>query len=259
MVTQLNRHFFRLKLFLFFGAASVALFSCVTAPAIEKSTGALVSIDSTLKGDSLMLAEILPYKIKIDEVMNKVIAFSEQALSKNQPEGLLGDFTADLILKKAGEHCADSCKVDMCVLNNGGLRNPLPKGNITISNIYQLMPFENEMAVLTMKGSDVKDMLEFIANQKGMPVAGLRMKIKNQMASEVMIGNKPFDETKVYTVVTSDYLSEGNDQMTFFTKATRRKLLGKKLRDAIIEYMEDENKKGNSINVKLDGRIQIEQ
>ena len=208
--------------------------------------------------DSVIKSAISPYKIKLDKEMNVVLAVSEQAMMKDSPEGLLGNFSADVVLKKSQEYCKDSCKVDFCVLNNGGLRNPLPKGNITKYDIFLLMPFENEIILLTLNGDAVKELLEFISNKKGMPVSGLRMKIKNQMASDVIIGDKPFDVTKSYTVVTSDYLAAGGDNMTFFANPQRKLSLNKKIRDAIIEHLADENKKGNTIKVKRDGRIQFE-
>ncbi len=203
-----------------------------------------------------MTAQIAPYKVQVSKIMDEVLAVSEQAMMKGYPEGLLGNFTADAVLKKAKEYCKDSCTVDICLLNNGGLRNPLPKGNITLGNIFLLMPFDNEMVLLTINGGDVKELLDFIANKGGMPVAGMRMKIKNAMADEVMIGGKPFDITKSYTIVTSDYLANSGDNMTFFANATRKITIGKKLRDAIIEYLKDESEKGNTINVVKDGRIQ---
>ncbi|MBI4931896.1 MAG: 5'-nucleotidase C-terminal domain-containing protein [Bacteroidetes bacterium] len=243
----------------FLASCYLLLASCTTTHSVAKCEDRFISIDSTYKDDSLMLTEIAPYKIKLDATMNEMLAISEQVLLKDQPEGLLGNFTADVVLSKAKEYCNDSCSVDLCVLNNGGLRNPLPKGNITRGNVFQLMPFENEMIFLTMNGGDVKDLFDFIANKGGMPVAGMTMKIKNNMADEVMIGGKPFDITKSYTVVTSDYLAGGGDNMTFFEKASRKIILGKKLRDAIIEYLQDENKKRNTIKVKKDGRIQFVQ
>lgn len=208
--------------------------------------------------DSVIKSEILPYKAKMDKEMNVPLAVSEQAMMKGQPEGVLGNFSADAVLKMSREYCKDSCNVDFCVLNNGGLRNPLPKGTITRYDIFSLMPFENEMVVLTMKGNDMKDLFDFIANKGGMPVSGFRMKIKNQMASDIMIGDKPFDITKSYTVVTSDYLAGGGDNMVFFSNASRKFSPNKKIRDAIIEYLTKENSKGNTIAIKKDGRIQFE-
>lgn len=236
------------------------LSSCVSNhPIVQHETSVYIMNDSAVvTEDSIIKSEIAPYKTQLDKEMSVVLAISEQAMMKDNPEGLLGNFTSDAVLKKSREYCKDSCKVDFCVLNNGGLRNSLPKGNITKYDIFSLMPFENEIILLTLSGDAVKELMDFIANKKGMPVAGLRMKIKNQMASDVMIGDKPFDIMKSYAMVTSDYLAGGGDNMTFFSGAIRKLSLNKKIRDAIMEYLTDENKKGNTIKVKKDGRIQFE-
>lgn len=241
------------------------LSSCISYHPVVKCEGASIEMSGLLSAgeDSLMNVTITPYKMQLNKTMNEVLAVSEQNLFKAQPEGLLGNFTADVILKKAREYCSegvhsdkDTCTADICVLNNGGLRNPLPKGNITLNDVFQLMPFENEMVLLTLNGSEVKELIDFIANKGGMPVAGLRMKIKNQMADDVQIGEKYFDIKKSYTIVTSDYLAEGGDNMSFFANASRKIITGKKIRDCIVEYLSEENKKGNTIKVKPDGRIQ---
>lgn len=204
-----------------------------------------------------MSIAIAPYKQQLSKVMDEVIAFSEQAMFRDNPEGTLGNFTADIALQKAKEFCKDTCTVDLCVLNNGSLRNPVPKGNITRGHIFQLMPFENEIILLELKGAEVKELFDFIANKGGMPVAGVHMKIKNNMATDIMIGKNPFDISKSYRVATSDYLANGGDNMTFFSRAILKVETGKKLRDAIIEHLKEETQKGNTIKVKKDERIQI--
>jgi 2',3'-cyclic-nucleotide 2'-phosphodiesterase (5'-nucleotidase family) len=107
-----------------------------------------------------------------------------------------------------------------------------------------------------LDGNSLKEMFDFIANKGGMPIAGMKMKIKNNMASDVIISDKPFDISKSYWVVTSDYLASGGDNMSFFSNAQKKIMLEKKLRDVIIEYLQEENKKGNTIKVKKDGRIE---
>lgn len=233
------------------------ILSCTPAMHIVKCNDSLIAIDSVQQADSAMSAEIVPYKTRVDKIMSEVLAYSDQVLKNNQPEGLLGDFIADLVLKTAKELCADSCSADICVFSNASFRNPLPKGNITRENVFQLMPYENEIVVLIMNGRDVNEMLSFIANKGGVPVAGFRMKIKNKMANEVMISDKPFAENRTYAIVTSDYLANGGDNMFFFSKAVKKFDLGIKLRDAIVGHLISETKNGNSINVKADGRIQV--
>ena len=240
----------------YFSYLFAILLSCSPKSHIIRYDDNFLSIDSTLTPDSLITAEIVPYKVQFSKIMDEVLAYSEQAMFRDQPEGLLGNFTADATLKKTKEFCKDSCTVDFCVLNNGGLRNSLPKGNITRGNVFQLMPFENEIVILKLDGNSLKEMFDFIANKGGMPIAGMKMKIKNNMASDVIISDKPFDISKSYWVVTSDYLASGGDNMSFFSNAQKKIMLEKKLRDVIIEYLQEENKKGNTIKVKKDGRIE---
>jgi 2',3'-cyclic-nucleotide 2'-phosphodiesterase (5'-nucleotidase family) len=104
----------------------------------------------------------------------------------------------------------------------------------------------------------VKDFFDFTANKGGIPVSGLRMKIKNNMAADAMIGDEPFNPSRSYIIATSDDLANGGDGMTFFMKATRKAAIGIKLRNAVMEYLQEENKKGNTIKVKSDGRIQLD-
>ena len=243
-------------LFLLISACFSVFLSCSSSHGIIRYEDTFLSVDSLLAPDSTITADIAPYKVQYSKIMDDVLAVSEQVMMKDNPEGLLGNFTADIILNKANELCKDSCSVDICLLNNGGLRNPLPKGNITRGNVFQLMPFENEIVILQLNGNAVKEMLDFLANKGGMPIAGMRMKIKNNMAADATIGGKPFDISKSYTVVTSDYLANGGDNMTFFANAIRKITIGKLLRNAIIEYLQEESEKGNTIKVKKDGRIE---
>ena len=210
--------------------------------------------------DSSILQSVLPYKTKLDAEVNILIGKSVQAISKNQPEGLLGNFAADLSLEESKKHYypEDNKNIDFCFLNNGGLRAALPAGEITKRNIFEVMPFENELIVLSLTGSDVKQLLNYIVSKNGIPIGGLRMKIKNKEAVEVMINNSPFDSTKIYKVVTSDYLANGGDNLFFLAQAKKREYINLKIRDAMIEHIQQLTKDGKLIDPKLDGRITIE-
>ncbi len=61
------------------------------------------------------------------------------------------------------------------------------------------------------------------------------MKIVNQKPVDVMINGKPFDLAKNYYVLTSDYISGGGDGISSFKNPVSRKVLGLKVRDALIQ------------------------
>ncbi|MCX6291754.1 MAG: 5'-nucleotidase [Bacteroidetes bacterium] len=207
--------------------------------------------------DSMTYYRILPYRESLTAEMSAVLAVSDQAIDKGQPEGLLGDFVADACLSAARQNYvpADNIPADFVFLNNGGLRNALPKGNITKGNVFELMPFENELVVLKIKGTLVKKIFNFIAEKDGAPVAGVQFAIKNKEAVNILINHQPFDSTKTYKVVTSDYLANGGDQLSFLKEANERESMNLKVRDAIFRYLQQKTKAGEHIVVKKDERI----
>ncbi len=207
--------------------------------------------------DSTVYAIIKPYKAELEKTMNEVLNISETPMVKGEPEGLLGNFVADLILKKSNEYYKkqDTCEIQICILNSGGLRTSLPKGDINRGKIFELMPFENEISILTITGKKTNELFEFIAKSGGVPVSGVKMGIENGTAVNVFVGEEKFDSTKTYKVVTSDYLANGGDKYNFFSAPLKRENLGIKIRDAIIEFCVEEKEKGNSLISKLDGRV----
>jgi 2',3'-cyclic-nucleotide 2'-phosphodiesterase (5'-nucleotidase family) len=207
--------------------------------------------------DSAAYYKILPYQKTLNADMNTVVAFSEQPLEKEQPEGLLGDFVADACLNIANKmyYPDDGKKIDFIFLNNGGLRNSLPKGNITKGNVFELMPFENELVILKINGLVVKKIFNFIASKDGAPVAGARFNIRNKEAVNILINNQALDTTGTYKVVTSDYLANGGDQLFFLANIKERESLNLKVRDAILQYMKGKSKADEHIIVKKDQRI----
>ena len=204
-----------------------------------------------------------PYKNQLENRMSEVINSSLIDMEIGVPEGLLGDFVADLVLPSSRLKYAN--QVDFCLLNNGGLRTPIMKGDVTRGMIYELMPFENELVVVTLGGEKVAELINYVAQKtfnatnakSGVPVSGIRIRLGNGEVTDVMIGIKQFDPNKEYTVVTSDYLSQGGDDMTFFLDPIKTEGLDVKLRDVILEHVINLGKKEIKLNAALDGRVYI--
>jgi len=117
------------------------------------------------------------------------------------------------------------------------------------------MPFENEMVLLTLNGATTLKLINFIAAKGGMPVSGLTMHIQDSKVTEAKIQGMPFDSTKSYVVATSDYLANGGDNLSFLVDAEKKIVTGLKLRDLLIQYLEEKNKKGEKLSAKIEGRI----
>lgn len=215
-------------------------------------------IINTNQVDSSAYYTILPYKQNMDKTMTEVIGFVETPLTKEQPEGNLGDFVCDLLFKQCKKYAGkDSSLINGVILNNGGLRTSIPEGNLTVGKVFELMPFDNELTLVEMTGEKTNDMLNYIAAAGGMPIAGIRMEISGGKAKNAIINGVPFDINKHYYFISSEYLTSGGDKMDFFKGAVKNTPLKKLIRDAILEYCRSEQKSGRKINVKIDGRISV--
>lgn len=233
----------------------IALSSCSSHLALTGNSKQEYRMDATLPDDPNIVKEYLPYKQRLDSSMNVVIGTTDKALTKeyDAPETLLGDFFCEALMQQAGKL---GTAADFCLATKGGLRADLPKGAITVGKIYELMPFENELVTVSLKGTDVRKILDFIAHSGGQPEAGIRMIIRSGKPTDVLIQGRPFEENRNYTLLTYDYLAAGAEHLDFLRDLPRQ-VLHKKVRDALLDYIRDQTAAGKQINTQTDGRIII--
>lgn len=213
--------------------------------------------------DSATHVIIGPYKMKLDAEMNAVVARTDAAMpkEKDKVETLLGNFVADVVLDKARANDPQraTAQVDMCLLNNGGLRSSLPKGNVTRGDIFSLMPFDNEIVIVTITGAKMEELLKFLAASGGLPAAGIKMGIRaDRTPGKVFINGKPLELSRNYRIATSDYLSAGGDKMAFFSSPVKIESTALKIRDALLEHCREKTANNQSIGSPLDGRLYYE-
>ena len=222
----------------------------------------IVVVDSLNSPDKKVVQIYQPYKNMLDEDMNRVISFSEEEMVKGKPESSLTNFLADLLLeegkKEALSEGLTKIQPSISYQNYGGIRASLPKGEITVGKIYELMPFENEMVFVLLSGEQIQSFLNIIAAKGGDSLGGVRFVISGSKATHVEIGGLALNPDLDYWVVTNDYIANGGDDMNVFLN--RKELInsGKKIRDIIIQYLEDKQKSGETISEKPDGRIRYE-
>lgn len=190
--------------------------------------------------------------------MNEELVRSAVILEKKNPESTLGNVVADAVMyvsRNRIEQEKDAIFPDVVLLNNGGLRTELPAGVITVSHVYELMPFENEVVLLTLTPEKFREMVDFIAQLGGAPVAGLTMHIHQGRAEHVQIQGKPYLFDRNVVVATSDFLATGGDGMNFFGNPVGYVETRIKVRDAIIIYFRKVKSDGLELNPKIEGRI----
>lgn len=210
--------------------------------------------DTSLVADSSTQAIISPYQSQLDGSMKEIVGYCKTELTKQRPEGTLNNFFADVMRLQARKYFG--VNPDMAFSNYGGLRVPsLPKGPLTVNHIYELMPFDNELVLLTIDGATLLKIFEYMAARGGEPISGANFKINSGKPVDIDMGGSPLDLNKNYVICTSDYLANGGDDLTFL-KAFKPQTKSIKIRDAIIDYLKEYKP---TLDIKLDGRVQIKQ
>jgi len=224
---------------------------------VSEIRGSKIPLDNTTEqlSDKSFGDFLAPYKAQLDEKMNEVIGSATGNMPVHAPESLLSNFSADVYRQVASGYLKSP--VDIAIVNLKGLRTSIPAGEIKVSKIFELMPFENELVLVWLKGTELSDLLQFFASIGGEGVSGLRMEIKDGRAIKILIGDHAIDPDKTYVIATNDYLAEGNDGMTQLTRHIQRIDTGIKIRDMLIAFIRDQTAKGNKITSKLDGRITL--
>lgn len=198
-----------------------------------------------------------PYKAKVDSLMDPVIGKSAMDMTAKRPESLLSNLVADVLRNSATPYIGRPA--DIAIINVGGLRNSLSEGDITYRTIYEILPFENSLCILSLKGKDVKELMKDIIKVGGEGLSNVYMTVNKDMdIIDVKIGTDAINDEQLYEIATVDYQAEGNDRMTAFKKAEKRMCLEEAtIRDIFMEYVKSEAAQGRSLTSKMEGRVTI--
>ncbi|MBF6597046.1 MAG: 5'-nucleotidase C-terminal domain-containing protein [Fermentimonas sp.] len=241
-------------------ALIISLFSCKPQYRIVDMQGEIIEIDSTFdtKPNTDIHKLVLSYKTQLDSEMNIPIGTSASLMDYRRPESLLTNLTSDVMKEYGDEHLRDGA--DIGVMNVHGHRATMPKGPVTIGNLFEIYSFDNTITFLDLKGSDLKKMFDAYARIGGAGISSnVKLVIEDRQVKSVTVDNKPIDNDKIYKIVTLDYLAEGNDNMSAFLNAISINNTGVTLRDIMIEWVQEQTRMGNEIESAIDGRIIIKE
>lgn len=210
----------------------------------SKITGKQLPVTDSIKVDKTIDSFIKPFRNKVNETMDEVLAYNKNYTVKTdgQLNSSIGNMMADIVMEQANPifESRTGKQIDMVLLNYGGIRAPMQKGNITRRTAFEIMPFENEIVVVELSQEGIEGMKHYLENAKAAhPVAGVEIEMnQNYHIQTFKIKQQIIDTSQTYFVATSDYLKNGGDQMYFFEDALSVTELDYKIRNAIIDYFE---------------------
>jgi 2',3'-cyclic-nucleotide 2'-phosphodiesterase (5'-nucleotidase family) len=244
-----------IKLFKF--SILLLITSCGDNLQLFKAETSRIEINSEINVDSTILKFIEPYKKNIDKDLFTTFAYSTYNLDKKDGElnTAIGNMMADAVLELSSPvfKLKKNKNIDFVLLNYGGIRSIISKGNINEKTAYNLMPFENEVVVTKLIGKDIYELIDYLRIVKrAHPISGIKLELdKNYELINAKINNKNIDIKKYYYVATSDFLLNGGDKMDFFNKSSENTFLDYKIRDLLIDYFI----KMDTLKPKIDNRF----
>jgi len=147
-----------------------------------------------------------------------------------------------------------------------GIRSSLPAGDISIGQVYEVLPFDSYLVSADISGQQLLGALENgVSRVEGvqgrfLQVAGMRFKWdgsalpgKRIVSADVntLDGYKPVEADKAYRVVTLDYVASGGDGFTDIKSAANQVNLAFPLTDVVSEYLNQHS----PVNPQVEGRI----
>ncbi|WP_289045331.1 5'-nucleotidase [uncultured Olleya sp.] len=243
---------------LLFLLAIMSLASCKQETfSLTKIEGKQIPITDSIAIDKGIDSIIKPFRESVNKDMNAILSYAPETYSKNDGDlnTAIGNLMADAVLSQSDPifNKRTSHNIDMVLLNHGGIRSIISKGNVTTRTAFQIMPFENSIVVVALKGQQIDSLTHYLSQAKrAHPISGLQLTLdKNYAITEALLNNKPIQKDKTYYVATNDYLYNGGDRMRFFKTNDSLYVLDYKIRNAMIDYF----KSVDTINPVIDNRF----
>ncbi|KAH8419720.1 hypothetical protein KR009_001534 [Drosophila setifemur] len=213
--------------------------------------GAPLYMDQTVPEDEEVVRAMEPWKVEIDVQGKVVVGHTKVDLTKNDcsaGECNLGNFFCDAMVHSfVGLTPYDQeawTNVSAGLMNIGGIRVPLNRGDLTYAHMVSMSPFENTLVAYNLAGSKIVEAMEHAASKVdlengvtgsyiNLQFSGIRVKYDytKPVGSRVVSASircadcqVPKYETllpeKLYRLTSPDFLQQGGDGYTMLAEAT---------------------------------------
>ncbi len=197
------------------------------------------------------------YSPELHRKMGKVVGYTVSEMRSYSPESPLSNLAADALLAVARNKYGKD-NVDFSLTNFGGIRTFFPRGDVRLYDIYAVFPFENTLVLISMKGSQVRELFDSFARTRVEALGGVSLKIKNHSITELLINGKPLDDNRIYRVATIDFLLSGGDKVSALKDNLKVDFSGITVRDVILKYIDVFTRNGEPIPSIKDGRVTVD-
>jgi len=198
--------------------------------------------------DAAVEALIAPALAQVEQEQRRELGVTVPVALKRDynAESPIGSMLADSLRAAAG--------ADVAMMNPGGLRADIDAGPLTFGDIYEVLPFDNTVALVTMTGEELQSLLQLVFTGRGVfQVSGLKVSLARcagpqRFKGATLANGKPLQPAKLYRVALPDFLARGGDGLgVVFEKLPPGRIdLGLarpgSLRDELVAYWQAQKK-----------------
>lgn len=215
--------------------------------------GVLVTLfEDEIWPDEATRQVIQPWVEKTDAEMNRVVG----RLAVNLPRGGAGN---NLVGNLVTDAMRARFKADLAIQNLGGLRADMRSGDVTARDVFNVLPFGNEVVVAKMPGELLLRVFERKVSglSGGICVSGAQVVFNpdrpdGQRLCALTIGGEPIDAARTYRVALTNYLMEGNSGLDMLTSVPETDVEPTRLTDG--EALEAYLREQGALHPRLDDR-----
>ncbi|MBT6414974.1 bifunctional metallophosphatase/5'-nucleotidase [Candidatus Puniceispirillum sp.] len=220
---------------------------------IKSASGEPLTLDKEVQEDAPTKTRIATLAKPLVEIEQKIVASADAKIIGDRDvcrvqECAMGNLVADAMLAEVADQ-----GVTIAIQNSGGLRASIDAGDVSMGEVYSVLPFQNTLSTFKVTGATLVAALENGVSQiedvKGRfpQVAGMKFTFDASVApnegriTSVMVkadgGWESIDKDALYYVVSNNYVRGGGDGYKMFRAAQDVYDYGPDLADVVAAYM----------------------
>ncbi len=231
-------------------------------PAPQLLQAKSIGVTQDFADDPEIAAILAPKQAQIQATFGQPLCMCPAGLfrGRNGEENLMGYWVTDVMRAKAAKVIGRPVK--FALTNSGGLRANFAPGQLKVSDIYGVMPFENELVTIEMTGQQVIDAIkQGILHRGSEPSSGVKLVLSGtadkpdyQITWEDGSAIQPDEPV---TVATTDYLYNGGDSIPALKQGRHPFTTGLTIRQIMLDVCGDLAKAGKPLVAPPLGRYKI--
>ena len=219
----------------------------------------------TYAPDAGVAAVIAPFKDKADASLKEVVGEAADTFIFGNRLTRYGETSIGNMICDANVwyfRSVSNQNIDFAFHNGGNMRAELPKGKLTREQILTVLPFENYLYLVSLRGDELQALFNFIATvpqgNGAFPQFSKEVRytldIPTKVIRDLTVGGAPIDPNRIYRFCTNDFLLGGGDGYTVLTKSRDPLNTSLLLSYVVIEYIASQS---GIIRPSTDGRMNV--